>query len=220
MLVEDKDMCYCNLCFFFFFLSDVVCVYCLFAEQVWSLFWRTVYLLSKRDRRLFFIFWSNVVCFFFISGSFFFSLQISLFKIWNYQISFRSLFSSCSFISSRSDHKFIPVYWPKFIGKAETKGNCPNLKNRSRFTEPGGQTAVRAGPCFFCIERFFTLNRPSNWTVRGFSGRTVRSGPGFKTLAKKTKINLDFILYESELLGLVLLHLFRFELFFFFFFDN
>ena len=68
-------------------------------------------------------------------------------------------FSSCSFIFSRSDHNFILVYWPKFIEKAETKRNCPNLKNWSRFTEQGGQTAVRASPCFFCMERFFTLNR-------------------------------------------------------------
>ena len=68
-------------------------------------------------------------------------------------------FSSCSFIFSRSDHNFIPVYWPKFIEKAKTKRNCPNLKNWSRFTEQGGQTAVRASPCFFCMERFFTLNR-------------------------------------------------------------
>ena len=68
--------------------------------------------------------------------------------------------SSCSFISSRSYHNFIPVYWPKFTGKAETKRYRLNLKNRSRFTKPDGRTAVRAGPCFFCMERFFTLNRP------------------------------------------------------------
>ena len=68
--------------------------------------------------------------------------------------------SSCSFISCRSDCNFIPVYWPKFIGKAETKRTCPNLKNRSQFIEPGGRTAVCAGPCFFCMERFFTLNTP------------------------------------------------------------
>ena len=47
-------------------------------------------------------------------------------------------FSSCSFISSRSDHNFIPVYWPKFTEKAETKRNRLNLKNRSRFSEPYG----------------------------------------------------------------------------------
>ena len=57
--------------------------------------------------------------------------------------------SSCSFISSRFDHNFILMYWPKFIGKAETKWNCRNLKNRSRFLEPYGSTTVRTGPCFF-----------------------------------------------------------------------
>ena len=36
--------------------------------------------------------------------------------------------SSCSFISSRSDHNFKPVYWPKFTGKAKTKRNRPNPK--------------------------------------------------------------------------------------------
>ena len=146
--------------FLFFFIWCSLCLLFICWASVEFVLAQTVYLLSKRDRRLFFIFWSNVVCVFFSLVLFFFSLQISLFKIWNYKISFRSLFSSCSFISSRSDHKFIPVYWPKFTGKAEKKRNRPNLKNRSRFTEPDGRTAVRAGPCFFCIERFFTLNRP------------------------------------------------------------
>ena len=35
-----------------------------------------------------------------------------------------------------------------------------NRPNRSRFTEPDGQTAVRTVPCFFRMERFFTLNGP------------------------------------------------------------
>ena len=68
--------------------------------------------------------------------------------------------SSCLFISSRSDPNFIPVHSSKFTGKAETRRNRSNLKNRSRFTKPDDRTAVRAGPCFFGIERFFTLNRP------------------------------------------------------------
>ena len=68
--------------------------------------------------------------------------------------------SSCSFIFSRSDHNFIPVYWPKFTGKAKIKRNRSNLKNRSWFTKPDGQTVVRAGPCFFGMEWFFTLNKP------------------------------------------------------------
>ena len=68
--------------------------------------------------------------------------------------------SSCSFIFSRSDHNFIPVYWPKFTGKAKIKRNRSNLKNRSWFTKPDGRTMVRAGPCFFGMKRFFTLNKP------------------------------------------------------------
>ena len=55
--------------------------------------------------------------------------------------------SSCSFISYRSNHNFIPVYWPKFTGKAETKRNCPNLKNWSRFSELYDSTTVRTSPC-------------------------------------------------------------------------
>ena len=38
------------------------------------------------------------------------------------------------------------------------------------------------GPCFYPIERFLQLKKPQRWMVRGFSGWTVRSGPGFKTL--------------------------------------
>ena len=69
---------------------------------------------------------------------------------------------SCSFISSRSDHNFIPVYWPKFTGKAETKRNRPNLKNRPRFSEPYGPTTICVGPFFFPIERFLKLKKPQN----------------------------------------------------------
>ena len=67
--------------------------------------------------------------------------------------------SSCPFISSRSDHNFIPMYWPKFTGKAKTKRNRSNLKNRSRFIKLDSQTVVRAGPYFFGMERFFTINK-------------------------------------------------------------
>ena len=70
--------------------------------------------------------------------------------------------SLCSFISSRSNHNFIPVYWPKFTGKAETKRNCPNLKNWSRFSELYDSTMVRTSPCFFPIERFLKLKKPQN----------------------------------------------------------
>ena len=33
------------------------------------------------------------------------------------------------------------MYWPKFTGKAETKRNCPNLKNQSWFSESYGPTS-------------------------------------------------------------------------------
>ena len=111
--------------------------------------------------------------------------QWSLSTSKNYQISFWSLFFFVFFhfffISSRSDHNFIPVY-PIFIEKAEAKRTRPNLKNRSRFSEPHGPTRVRTGPCFFHIERFLKLKKPQNRKVHGFSGRTVRSGPDFKTM--------------------------------------
>ena len=112
---------------------------------------QTVYLLSKRHQRLFFIFWSNVVCvfFFLISGSFFFPYKSLCSRSEIIRSPSDLCSSSCSLISSRSDHKFIPVYWSKFTGKAKTKRNHPNLKNRSRFIEPGGRTVVRASPCFF-----------------------------------------------------------------------
>ena len=94
-----------------------------------------------------------------------------------YKISFRSLFFFMFFhfffISSRSDHNFIPVYWPKFTGKAEIKRNRPNLKNQSQFSESYDPTTVRMSPWFFPIELFLKLKKPQNWEVHSFSGRTV-----------------------------------------------
>ena len=71
--------------------------------------------------------------------------------------------------------------------------NRPNRPNRSRFTEPDGQTVVRTVPCFFGMERFLTLNRPWIWTVHGFSGPTVRSGPGSITLIVGSRYNNVYI---------------------------
>ena len=105
-----------------------------------------------------FFFFEELV--FFVSGSFFFPYK-SLSSRSEIIKSPSDLYSSsCSFISSRSDHNFISVYWPKFIRKVETKRNRSNLKNRAWFTKPNGQTAVRVGPCFLGMERFFTLNKP------------------------------------------------------------
>ena len=91
----------------------------------------------RRDRcsssLSFFFFLEELV--FFFSGSFFFFFPYkSLCSRSEIIRSPSDLCSSlCSFISSGFDHNFIPVYWPKFTGKAETKRNCPNLQNRSQF---------------------------------------------------------------------------------------
>ena len=55
---------------FLFVWSDVVCVYCLFAEQVWSLFW------SRSCFAVFFslFFFLEELVFFFFTSSFFFPL--------------------------------------------------------------------------------------------------------------------------------------------------
>ena len=88
--------------------------------------------------------------------------QWSLSTSKNYQISFWSLlffvFFHFFFISSRSDHNFIPVY-PKFIRKVEVGRNRSNLKIRSRFSEPYGPTTIR---CLFPVERFLKLKNLQN----------------------------------------------------------
>ena len=128
--------------------------------KVWSAtVWATCLLLlqlcadptSLCSSSVFFFFFRNLSSFLVL----FFSLQIPLLKIWNYYISFQSLFFFMFFhflfISSRSDHNFIPVYWPKFTGKAETKRNHPNLKNQLQFSKPYSPTTVRTGACHFPI---------------------------------------------------------------------
>ena len=68
----------------------------------------------------FFIFFFEELVFFF-SGSFFFPYK-SLCSRYEIIRSPSDLYSSsCFFISSRSDHNFIPVYWPKFTGKLKQK---------------------------------------------------------------------------------------------------
>ena len=78
---------------------------------------------------LFFVFLFFEELVFFFSAAFFFPLYKSLCsrsEIIRFPYDLCS--SSCSFISSRSDHNFKPVYWPKFTGKAKTKRNRPNPK--------------------------------------------------------------------------------------------
>ena len=67
----------------------------------------------------------------------------------------------------------------KFIGKQETVKTGLITVLRTVWSDRGLH-----GFLFLLIERFFRLKEPQKLTVRGFSGRTVRSGPGFKTLAK------------------------------------
>ena len=113
---------------------------------MWSLFW------SKSCFVVFFspFFFLEELVFFFFTSSFFFSPYKSLCSRSEIIISPSDLcFSLYSFISSRYDHNFIPVYWPKFIRKAEKQRNHLNLKSWSRFTESGGQTAIHVGPYFF-----------------------------------------------------------------------
>ena len=88
-------------------------------------------------------------CLLFLHWFFFFSPYKSLCSRSEIIISPSDLcFSLYSFISSRYDHNFIPVYWSKFIRKAEKQRNRLNLKSWSRFTESGGQTAIHVGPYF------------------------------------------------------------------------
>ena len=85
---------------------------------------------------------------------------------------------SCFRTTSFRDKKKKKISWATSF-----KGwKSQNRLNQSRFTELDGRTAVWTVPCFFCMERFLTLNRPWIWTVHGFSGLTVRSGPGSITL--------------------------------------
>ena len=117
--------------------------------------------------------------------------------------------SSCSFISSRSDHNFIPVYWPKFTEKAETKRNHSNLKNQSWFTKPDGRTAVHAGPCFFGMEWFKVFPfRPYNpvrvskpwctqvWVANSWTSWNIGSGATLNCMLR----NVLFWIWRTSLI--------------------
>ena len=68
-------------------------------------------------------------------------------------------------------------FWFKFVGKQETVKTGLITVLRTVWSDRGLHESL-----FLLIERFFRLKEPQKLTVRGFSGRTVRSGPGFKTL--------------------------------------
>ena len=94
------------------------------------------------------------------------------------------------------------MYWPKFIGKAETKRNRLNLKNRSRFSKLYGPTMVRTVPAFSHTavleakktaklrgSRFFRLDR-TVWSEFQNHGWGLISGFFFK----KKNVKLTFFL--------------------------
>ena len=71
---------------------------------------------------------------------------------------------------------------------------CENRDNRPRFSNPWEWTTVRTVHWVFRICRFLRLKELFWWTVSGYSGRTVQSGLGFKTLIKTTHSYLEISL--------------------------
>ena len=152
------------------------------------------------------------VVFFFSLTFFFFFLGTCLLLLWFFFFPYESLCSRseiirspsdlcsslCSFISSRFDHNFIPVYKPKFTGKAETERNRPNLKNRSRFSKQYDSTTVRTSLCFFfhwaVLEAKKTAKLRGSWFFQ--LDRTVRFG--FQNIVQKWN-TLSFQLATSRI---------------------
>ena len=54
-------------------------------------------------------------------------------------------------------------------------------ETRPWFSNPNGLTVVRMVHCIFGVQRVLGLKEPSQGTVPGEPGRTIRSGPNFKT---------------------------------------
>ena len=67
-------------------------------------------------------------------------------------------------------------------GKFQKWNSDLNRKNRQRFSNPGGLTAVCTAYCFSCIGRLLRVKNRYWWTISGYSGRTIRSGSGFTSL--------------------------------------
>ena len=71
-------------------------------------------------------------------------------------------------------------------------------------TDLGSQNrTVRMGPYFFPIEQFLKLKKLQNWEVHDFSGRTVQSGPGFKTSLMKWPSYQGCAVISTNWFGLV-----------------
>ena len=71
-------------------------------------------------------------------------------------------------------------------------------------TDLGSQNrTVRTGPYFFPIEQFLKLKKLQNWEVHDFSGRTVQSGPGFKTSLMKWPSYQGCAVISTNWFGLV-----------------
>ena len=98
----------------------------------------------------------------------------------------RSRRSSCFIAPPLLRRRLLPFllfpFFFFFFGLDSMESREPWESFWSRFSEPWSPITVRMGPCYFPIEQFLRLKEPQKWTVRGFFGRTVRFGPGFKTL--------------------------------------
>ena len=51
------------------------------------------------------------------------------------------------------------------------------------------------GHSFFSIKRLLRLKEPQKWAVWGFLGRTIRSGPSFKTFGDRCKMHQEDVVH-------------------------
>ena len=117
-----------------------------------------------------------------LSFLFYFSVFLFYFILFFLRFRFNGLLHGAtpSLSSSSSFSPFLCFFfffWFKFVGKQETVKTGLITVLRTVWSDRGLHESL-----FLLIERFFRLKEPQKLTVRGFSGRTVRSGPGFKTL--------------------------------------
>ena len=74
-----------------------------------------------------------------------------------------------------------------FFLKFQIKGKKYRTVKSGLITGPKTVRSDRGshGSLFFSVERFLKLKEPQKGAVRGFSGRTVRSGPDLKTMTRR-----------------------------------